>query len=58
MNLKRVLPSPTSEPERNIRKELEFLYHRRSAIESLIRSLENYRLFQPRPVELSRQKPA
>ena len=55
---KSVLPSPSSEPQRNIQKELEFLYHRRPAIESLIRSLENYRLFQLPPSDFGRQKSA
>ncbi len=34
-----------------IRKELEYLYNRRSAVESLIRSLEQYDQYRPKPAE-------
>jgi hypothetical protein len=37
-------------PEQDIRKELQYLYDRRTAVESLIRSLEYYGQFQERPV--------
>ncbi len=37
-------------PEQDIRKELQYLYDRRTAVETLIRSLEYYGQFQERPV--------
>ena len=33
-----------------IRRELQYLYDRRSAIEMLIRSLENYDRYRERPI--------
>jgi hypothetical protein len=36
--------------EQDIRKELQYLYDRRTAVEALIRSLEYYGQFQERPV--------
>ncbi len=38
------LSAPTHED--TIRRELEYLYHRRSAVEMLIRSLEQYDRFR------------
>ncbi len=35
-------------PIREFRKELQYLYERRSAVEALIRSLEEYARYQPR----------
>ena len=51
---KRVVPSPNS--DRNVRKELEFLYWRRSTINALIRSLEQYSLFRSRVHELHKRR--
>ncbi len=45
--------------EKQIRKELQYLYNRRSAVEMLIRSLEHYDQFQARPMAAGdRQKTA
>ncbi len=41
---KKVLSAPNH--EQTIRRELEYLYHRRSAVEMLIRSLEQYDRFR------------
>ena len=38
-----------------IAKELEHLYEQRSAVEALIRALEEYRKFYPKLVERKRQ---
>lgn len=54
MMSKRVLPSPTS--ERDIKKELEFLYWRRSTVDLLIRSLEQYSLCRPKPIEIRKRR--
>jgi hypothetical protein len=49
--------SPTS-PARINRKELEYLYARRSAIDSLIQSLEEYDRFRARQMEEPKRKSA
>jgi len=49
--------SPTS-PARTNRKELEYLYARRTAIDSLIQSLEEYDRFRTRRFEEPKQKSA
>jgi hypothetical protein len=54
MVVKRVVPSPT--PDRDIKKELQFLYWRRSAVDSLIRSLEQYNLSRPKAVEIRKRR--
>ncbi len=56
MVFKRVLPSPVS--DRTIKRELETLYMRRSAVESLIRSLEEYSVAKPTGEELRKRKVA
>jgi hypothetical protein len=48
---------PTS-PARLNRKELEYLYARRTAIDSLIHSLEEYDRFRSRRLELTKRKSA
>jgi hypothetical protein len=51
---KKVLPPPRiGHPE--IAKELEHLYEQQSAVEALIRALEEYRRFYPKLVERKRQ---
>ncbi len=52
---KKALSSPSD--EQNIRRELEYLYHRRSAVEMLIRSLEQYDRFRSQG-ETRNHKPA
>jgi hypothetical protein len=47
---KKVLPSPRIE-DLEIAKELEHLYVQLSAVEALIRALEEYRKFYPKLVE-------
>ena len=54
MVVKRVFPSPTS--NRDIKKELEFLYWRRSTVELLIRSLEQYSLPKPKLIEIRKRR--
>jgi hypothetical protein len=49
--------SPTS-PSRMNRKELDYLYARRSAIDSLIQSLEEYNRFRARQLEEPKRKSA
>ena len=49
--------SPTS-PARVNRKELEYLYARRTAIDSLIQSLEEYDRFRAQRMEEPRRKTA
>jgi hypothetical protein len=56
MLAKKGLP-PTS-PARPNRKELEYLYARRSAIDSLIQSLEEYDRFRARRLEEPKRKTA
>ena len=41
--------------EDDIRKELQYLYDRRSAVEMLIRSLEHYERFRSGPVGQARK---
>ncbi len=56
MVLKKVLMSlPVT---REFRKELKYLYDRRAAIDSLIRSLEEYDRYQPRPQLVRRRRTA
>ena len=45
-------------PVREFRKELEYLYARRTAVDSLIQSLEEYNRFRERRLELLREKSA
>ena len=45
-------------PERGIQKELEYLYARRSAIDSLIQSLEMYDRFREKGPGESKRKTA
>ena len=49
--------SPTS-PDRLNRKELEYLYARRTAIDSLIQSLQDYDRFRARRLEEPHRKSA
>jgi hypothetical protein len=49
--------APTS-PARPARKELEYLYARRSAIDTLIQSLEEYNRFRALRYEESKRKTA
>jgi hypothetical protein len=48
----------TTSPARLNRKELEYLYARRSAIDSLIQSLVEYDRFRTRRLELTKRKTA
>lgn len=54
MLCKKVLSAPVE--EQAIRRELEYLYHRRSAVELLIRSLEQYERFRSRGDEVRNRK--
>ena len=54
MLVKKTSPSFTPKP----RKELQFLYARRSAIDTLIQSLERYDRFRARSQEIRKQKTA
>ena len=45
-------------PNRQFRKELEYLYARRSAVDTLIRSLEDYDRFRPKPESLGKRRSA
>jgi len=49
--------SPTSS-DRTFRKELEYLYARRTTLDALIESLERYDLFRPRTDLPPRRKPS
>ena len=55
MFAKKFLASPPP-PARTYRKELEYLYARRSAIDTLIQSLEEYDRFRAIRTENSRQR--
>jgi hypothetical protein len=55
--LAKKVSNPTS-PARINRKELEYLYARRSAIDSLIQSLEEYDRFRARRLEVMKRKSA
>ena len=48
----------TTSPARLNRKELEYLYARRSALDSLIQSLVEYDRFRTRRLELTKRKTA
>ena len=54
MLVKKTSPSFTPKPQ----KELQFLYARRSAIDTLIQSLERYDRFRARSQEIRKQKTA
>jgi len=54
MLVKKTSPSFTPKPQ----KELQFLYARRSAIDTLIQSLERYDRFRARSPEIRKQKTA
>ena len=54
MLVKKTSPSFTPKPQ----KELQFLYARRSAIDTLIQSLERYDRFRVRSQEIRKQKTA
>ena len=45
---------PTVLPAQGVRKELEYLYSRRSTIDALIQSLEEYDRFRARRIERGR----
>lgn len=45
-------------PDAEVKKELAYLYLRRTSIEALIRSLERYERFSPRPTEIKKRKTA
>ena len=44
-------------PPRVYRKELEYLYARRAAVEELIRTLEEYHLYQPFAARRRKRRP-
>jgi hypothetical protein len=50
--------SPTLTPRPQNQKELQFLYARRTAIDTLIQSLECYDRFRARSEEIRKQKTA
>jgi len=56
MLVKKGLSSPS--PARPNRKELQYLYARRTAIDTLIQSLEEYDRFRARRVEEPKRKTA
>jgi hypothetical protein len=41
--------APSSAPDRAYRKELDYLYARKSAVDTLIQSLEDYCHFRSKP---------
>lgn len=49
---------PSFMSARDFRKELEYLYARRSAVDSLIQSLEQYDRFQVRQLEAPERRTA
>ena len=50
--------SVTTSPDRGLQKELEYLYARRSAIDTLMKSLENYDRFRESRVDVEKRKSA
>ena len=54
MIVKKTSPSFTPKPE----KELQFLYARRTAIDTLIQSLERYDRYRARSEDIRKQKTA
>ena len=54
MIVKKASPALTPRPQ----KELQFLYARRTAIDTLIQSLERYDRFRARSEEIRKQKTA
>ncbi len=57
MFAKKALPRPSG--TRTFRKELEYLYARRTAVDTLIHSLEEYNRFRPQPAIVpSKRRPA
>jgi hypothetical protein len=53
-----VKKTPTTSPARSARKELEYLYARRNAINTLIQSLEQYDRFRALRFVESKRKSA
>ncbi len=51
-------PSPTFTPRPQNQKELQFLYARRTALDTLIQSLERYDRFRARSEEFRKRKTA
>jgi len=49
---------PSSPPNRDLRKELEYLQARKSAIEALIQSMEDYDRFRPMPTSAPKRETA
>jgi hypothetical protein len=58
MIVKKPSPSSTLTPRPQNQKELQFLYARRTAIDTLIQSLERYDRFRARSLEMGKQKSA
>jgi len=56
MIVKKASPALTPRPQNQ--KELQFLYARRTAIDTLIQSLEQYDRFRARSQEIGKQKSA
>jgi hypothetical protein len=51
-------PSPSLTPRPENQKELQFLYARRTAIDTLIQSLERYDRFRARSADMRKQRTA